>query len=158
MHANSMTLMAKFVKDYLDAEPGQTVLDVGSYNVNGTYRELLDGHHYTGGDIEDGPNVDAVFPGLYDFGIRLYDVVISGQCLEHVEDTKEWIRAVDSVLKPDGLVCIIAPNSIHEHKFPIDCWRIYPDGMKWLFGVAGWEVLDIRIEGPDTIGVGRKGS
>jgi hypothetical protein len=38
------------------------VLDVGSYDVNGSYRHLFDKskYHYTGLDMEEGPNVDIV--------------------------------------------------------------------------------------------------
>ena len=29
----------------------------------------------------------------------------------------------------DGLICIIAPNGFKEHRYPVDCWRFFTDGM-----------------------------
>ena len=31
------------------------------------------------------------------------------------------------VLVPGGLACIIAPGAQGVHRFPVDCWRFYPD-------------------------------
>lgn len=33
------------------------------------------------------------------------------------------------VLKKDGLLCVIAPNGFGEHRYPVDCWRFFSDGM-----------------------------
>ena len=32
---------------------------------------------------------------------------------------------------------IVTHWSFKEHKYPIDCWRIMPDGMKYLFDQTG---------------------
>src|SRR5690606_29497337 len=36
---------------------------------------------------------------------------------------------------------IINPISWHYHEAPVDCWRIYPEGMRALCDDAGLEVL-----------------
>ena len=33
------------------------------------------------------------------------------------------------VTKEGGLICIIAPNGFDEHRYPVDCWRFFTDGM-----------------------------
>ena len=38
---------------------------------------------------------------------------------------------------PYGLACIIAPACWHKHRYPIDCYRFYPDGMIALCKWAG---------------------
>jgi hypothetical protein len=38
-------------------------------------------------------------------------------------------------------VITINPVSWHYHEAPVDCWRIYPEGMKALADDAGLEVL-----------------
>jgi SAM-dependent methyltransferase len=81
------------------------VLDVGSYNVNGTYRPIFgSGYSYQGLDISPGPNVDIVANNLYRWPVEdnFYDLVISGQCLEHVEAPWLWIDEVYRVCKPGG--------------------------------------------------------
>lgn len=109
---------------------------------DGTYRPLFAHCVYTGLDTAPGENVDRVVEP-YDFGAEQYDVVISGQCLEHVEDTVRWVSAFTRICRPGGLMCIIAPSAQAEHRFPIDCWRILPDGVRWLF--RDQEVLECRL-------------
>jgi SAM-dependent methyltransferase len=140
------------------------LLDVGSYDVNGSYRELSPSTYtYTGLDISAGDNVDIVAPDLYKWPIpdNSYDLVISGQCMEHVEAPWLWIQEIYRVSK--SIAIIIAPWSCGEHRFPVDCWRILPDGMRYLLGkVGGFNVLECGRNDKgiydlgDTWGVGRK--
>lgn len=135
---------------------------MGSYDVNGTYRDLFDrsGWQYTGFDIREGPNVDVV---LYDCLWKLpegcneaFDVVISGQCMEHVAAPWNWIIKVAGLCKPGGLIWLAVPNTEVFHEHPIDAWRVWPDGMRAIFEEANLETLVCRAEGPDTIGIARK--
>ena len=136
MHKNSYEIMKRFVKRYLDPNKKLKILDVGSYDVNGSYKDLFNNPNweYTGLDIEKGPNVDIVEKGLYNFGLdkESYDVIISGNCLEHVQAPWLWIKEIEKIIKKKGLICIIVPYNIAIHRFPLDCWRILPDGMKYL--------------------------
>jgi hypothetical protein len=135
--------------------PGMKVAEIGAYNVNGTFRPLFAHCHYVGLDIVAGPNVDRVV-AQYDFGKDEFDAVVSGSTMEHVEDIYAWAQAVVALAVPGGLVCVIAPHTWGEHKHPLDCWRILPDGMRWLFvkklGVAE---LECRAGETDTIFMGR---
>ena len=58
----------------------------------------------------------------------------------------QWIVELKRIMKKGGLICIIGPSVFRmNHPHPVDCWRIYPDGMKFLLEeVAGFEVLKIR--------------
>ena len=84
MHAGSMVRMKYFIKNYLTRKETPTiVLDVGSYDVNGSYKSLFDPSvfEYTGLDMVDGPNVDIVPKNTYqwkEIEDNSYDVVISG--------------------------------------------------------------------------------
>lgn len=157
MHNSSMIEMNNLLKKY--GSHG-LCLDVGSMNINGTYKALVPlTYVYLGLDLEPGPNVDLVSKKPYDWPSDndMFDLIISGQCLEHVEDTHKWIQEVYRICKPGGLVIIIAPHSFGEHKYPIDCWRIFPDAMRWLLKFAGFEILEVgRNISTDTWGVGRK--
>jgi len=164
MHDSSYKQMILFVNNYLDRNKELKILDVGSHSVLGqiSYKDIITttpAWHYFGLDLVEGTNVDIITKDLYNWPIKdnTYDVIISGQCLEHVEDMYKWIKEVSRVLKPDGLVCIIAPNSWGIHKHPIDCWRIFPDGMKFLMTkIGGLKELSIYMNGVDTIGIGTK--
>jgi SAM-dependent methyltransferase len=165
MHPNSFSLMSEFVQGYLRGVAPGTVLDVGSYDVNGNYKSLWKGWDYLGVDIEAGPNVDQVVPvsGEFDLG-RQYDVVISGQCLEHCNNPFTLAATMGKHLKPGGLACWIAPAKWPEHRHPQDCWRFLPDGMRHLLVHAGIEPLEVgmcpanepHLDGADCFGVGRK--
>ena len=60
MHESSMLRMKWFSKNYLRDRNNLKILDVGSYDVNGSYREIFtaEGHEYDGLDMVKGPNVD----------------------------------------------------------------------------------------------------
>jgi SAM-dependent methyltransferase len=135
----SIGYMDKFFKKYLDPDKEYKILDVGSCRVNPVhkiYRDLIKNPkwHYCGLDIQQGNNVDILAKSPEDWGIEKesYDVVISGQVLEHVNDMVSFMLSMKSALKKDGLMCVIAPWSGRFHRHPIDCWRILPDGMIWL--------------------------
>ena len=116
------------------------LLDVGSMNVNGTYRETVEtmGLSYTGLDIEAGPNVDVVTadPYSFPFADNSYDVVISGSTMEHVREVWRWVPELVRVLRPGGLLAIVTHTSWPEHRWPVDCWRVMVDGMALLFDLT----------------------
>ena len=101
--------------------------------MNGCYKEIFTekGHSYDGLDMEQGPNVDICPSSAYvwkEIENEQYDVVVSGQALEHIEFLDNS-RRNNKVTKKDGLICIIAPNGFEEHRYPVDCWRFLTDGM-----------------------------
>ena len=138
--------MKWFVDTHLNTSRHTKVLDVGSYNVNGSYKSLFENNKfsYTGLDMESGPNVDVVPKSAYqwhEIEDDSFDVVISGQALEHIEFFWVTVSEMVRVLKNDGLLCIIAPNGFGEHRYPVDCWRFFSDGMVALARYTSLEVL-----------------
>lgn len=152
MHDSSWEKMAWFVDEYLgrQRDADLEVLDVGSQIVSAshrTYRTLFDSPRwrYTGLDISEGLNVDVAVAELYrwtEVPADHFDVVVSGQALEHIEWFWLTILEIERVLKPGGITMLIAPSSGPEHRYPQDCWRFYPDGMRAMAEFAGCEVLD----------------
>ncbi|MGE3347344.1 MAG: methyltransferase domain-containing protein [Ramlibacter sp.] len=150
MHLSSLINMERFRDGYLEslgATPTR-ILDLGSTEIGGCYRPIFDrpSWHYTGVDLAPGPNVDIVLARPYhwrEVATNSIDVLISGQVLEHVEYF--WITALEisRVLRPGGLACLIAPSSGPEHRYPVDSWRFYPDGMRALGKFARLECLEV---------------
>lgn len=164
MHNTSLRLMQRFVADYLNPRQNLKILDVGSQSVNGDYRSIfinpLGWWEYVGLDVSIGQNVDIVANDQYKWPLNnaSFDVIISGQCLEHVEAPWLWIKEVERVCKPGGVICIIAPAKCTIHRYPVDCWRILPDGITYLleqwcsFKVLECEVVyDIEIDDCYTV-------
>jgi len=152
MHLESYKVMEYFVKNYMDTSGEYSILDIGSYDVSGSYKNLFNNSkwHYSGLDIVPGPNVDIVALGPYTFGIeKKFDIVISGNCLEHVEAPWLWISEVERIIKPGGLLCIVMPFNIGEHRFPVDCYRILPDGFRYLLCThSRFELIESKITDP----------
>lgn len=149
MHKSSFDKMRSFQEKYLNRFRDEKIriLDLGSQDVNGSYKPLFKNKkwEYTGADMAKGANVDLVLPDAYDWkGIEsgYFDVVISGQVFEHVEFY--WVTMIEiaRVLKENGLCCIIAPSGGPEHKYPVDCWRFYPDGFRALARFSCLEALE----------------
>lgn len=157
-----MMLMTNFKNKFAEELKGKKILDVGSQDINGSYRQMfLDlGCEYVGVDIVGGNGVDMIVPfNKLPFEDGYFDCVISGQTLEHAEMPWELSREMGRVLKSGGLSCWIAPWRFHVHRdalCPYDRWRILDDGMKILMGLAGLEVLDCQMYEDDTYGIGRK--
>ena len=95
------------------------------------------------------------------------DLIVSGQVFEHMEYFWLTWREMARVVKPGGLIFLIAPSRGPEHRYPVDCWRYYPDGYRALARYGGFEVLDVHTDWQphadpgsapwgDTVGVFRK--
>lgn len=125
------------------------VLDVGSFDVNGSYRPLVDKHgwNYLGVDVVPGKNVDVVSqsPYAFPFEDERFDIVMSGSTMEHVEAIWLWVPELVRLLKPGGMLAIITHTHWAYHPHPVDCWRIMPDGMRFLFDQTR-QLTDYQIE------------
>jgi SAM-dependent methyltransferase len=149
------------------------ILDIGSYDVNGTYRDIFDkpAWRYIGVDVAAGPNVDLVLKSPYRYPLRdgYADVVICGQTIEHVEFFWLSWREMVRIVRPGGLIFLIAPSRGPEHLHPVDCWRFLPGGYRALAKyVDNVEVLEVGTDWEahpaddskdwgDTVGVFRRG-
>ena len=150
MHKSSYEHMQRLVSKYLQPDQGLQVVDIGSYDVNGSYRTLFQQPkwRYTGVDLEAGPGVDVVLDSPYrlPFSDRSADVIVSGQAFEHVEHFwMSWLE-MQRVLRPGGLIFLIAPSRGPEHRYPQDCWRFYPDGYRALAKLGDFELLEVHTD------------
>lgn len=173
MHSSSYRHMQSLVDKYLFDRDACRIYDLGSFDVNGCYRPLFErsGWTYQGVDLEPGTNVDIVLQNPYHFPLpaNSADLFISGQAFEHIEFF--WVTTLEiaRILKPGGMFFLIAPSRGPEHRYPVDCWRFYPDGYRALARYAGLELLEVNtdwlpteeedsVAWGDTVGVFRKKS
>lgn len=152
-----MEKMRSFVDRYLAGRRDESLLvaDLGSQDINGSYRDLFDADawRYVGLDMAPGNNVDTVFRTPYqwrELASDTIDVLVSGQAFEHIRYTWITMLEVARVLKPGGLCCIVVPSSGPEHRYPEDCWRFYPDGMRALADFARLQILAVELQGIDS--------
>lgn len=167
MHKNSYEIMSDLSAIALtNMHTPSQVLDVGSKDVNGTYKPLFHDHDYTGLDAKQGSNVDVVGDAYeLPFPDNSFDLVVSGNLLEHLAMPYLAVQEMKRVVRKNGYVIIIAPYSIHEHKYPLDYFRFLPDAFReFLFGFedveAGIKVPDEPLGSgvhSDTWAIGKKG-
>jgi SAM-dependent methyltransferase len=121
------------------------IADIGSQNVNGTYRSLIEPRwSYVGVDIVAGRNVDLVMPDEYTVPVEdnHFDSLISGQCFEHTKNPFRLMGEIARIVKPGGIVLLVAPSNIPEHRYPVDCWRILGDGWRSLFDESSIDTIE----------------
>ena len=141
MHLNSQLLFKKHALPKF--QDGQRVLEIGPDGHPSTFRKMLGERAFQWDtiDIFEDPRLTFRTQGEYGFPVpdATYDIVLSAQVVEHVRKTWVWMKELTRVCKPGGLVITINPVSWGYHEAPIDCWRIYPEGMKALHEEAGLE-------------------
>lgn len=133
MHHSAFVNCEKFVQKHVKDLIGKKVLDVGSYDVNGTLKPIFEGSEYVGLDMEKGPNVDVVSDAhSIPFVDEYFDIVVSSSCFEH--DDMFWVTFLEMcrVLKKGGLLYVQAPANGPYHGWPGDNWRFYEDSWKAL--------------------------
>lgn len=164
MHASSFENMARCHARYLAEDrrlDQRVVVDIGGADVNGGYRPLFDGprFRYLTVDLQAGPGVDVVLEDPYrlPFDDASVDIVLSGQMLEHCEFFWLAFAEMIRVLKPDGYLFLIAPSAGPIHRYPVDCYRFYPDAYSALARHAGCHLVESWLDdrGPwrDLVGV-----
>src|SRR5207249_2288419 len=126
-------------------KPGLRVLEIGPDKLPSSYHEIVgdDSIQWETLDMSSYASAQGAMTysttSEYTFPIpdNSFDVVLSGQVIEHVRKIWLWVREVARVCKVGGVVITINPVNWPFHEYPIDCWRIYPDGMKSLYDDAG---------------------
>ena len=139
MHDTSIKNAQRFISTYVKNEERKLV-EIGSksYLEQFNFRQAMpEKIQYIGVDFQAGLNVDIVLDDPYKLPIddNSIDYVISSSCFEHSEFFWLSFLEITRVLKPGGLFYLNAPSNGSFHRFPVDCWRFYPDSamslVKW---------------------------
>jgi SAM-dependent methyltransferase len=129
----------KFVKNFSEhfiKNKKLNILELGSYNYNGTIRNFFSNCNYIGVDVAEGPNVDIVYNGKdLNFNHSEFDISISCECFEH---NPFWVKNFIDLInftKPDGFVLITcATLGRPEHgTFRTDLYSSPSSMKKWNF-------------------------
>jgi SAM-dependent methyltransferase len=56
-----------------------------------------------------------------------FDVCVCSSVLEHSEFFWLLFTEMLRILKPGGLLYLNVPSNGWVHRYPVDCWRFYPD-------------------------------
>jgi len=148
VHSNSKLLFEKYAKAYF--RPCVKVLEIGPDGAPSTYQKIVNEPSIIWHtlDIRNDASLTYRASSEYQFPIDSgsYDIVLSGQVLEHVRRIWVWVHELARVCKPGGLVVTINPVSWPYHEAPVDCWRVFPEGMRTLYEDASLRVVFSRWE------------
>lgn len=130
MHHTAMANAKRFFDTYVARLGEVVIVDIGAQDVNGSLKQVAPSRaKYIGVDFVQGKGVDVVLSDPYQlpFEDNSVDVIVSSSCFEHSE--LFWVLFLElmRILKPHGLAYINAPSNGAFHRYPVDCWRFYPD-------------------------------
>jgi SAM-dependent methyltransferase len=139
LHNTAKTIADLFFKTYAGNHNNNAiVVDIGSQNINGSLKEVCPKNmQYIGVDFAPGSGVDIVMEDPYKvpFEDSQVDFCICSSVFEHSE--MFWLLFIEllRIIKPNGLLYLNVPSNGHFHRYPVDCWRFYPDSgnalVKW---------------------------
>ena len=130
MHPTAMTHGSLFFQAYATKFPSAVVVDIGAQDVNGSLKTVCPPNcNYIGVDFAAAKGVDIVLQDPYQlpFEDGSVDIVVSSSCFEHSEMFWLLFLEILRILKPNGLFYLNVPSNGSFHRFPVDCWRFYPD-------------------------------
>lgn len=95
------TASESLTKDYSNRK----ILEIGSFDVNGSIRQFFEKSTYVGVDLTEGPGVDVVCEGnKLDHPDHTYDVTLSCECFEHNPHWADTFLNMYRMTKPGGIV------------------------------------------------------
>lgn len=155
MHPSSMENMKKAKAKYLKhINQNSIILDVGGRGLSSdrSYQSLFPESRYHIADIQPGIGVTDIMPGPYDlpFNNETFDLVVSGQMLEHCSNPFKSVAEMKRVMKPNAFIVLIAPSEGPYHDSQ-DCWRFMKDSWRAIAEDVGLELVDqwITNNAPD---------
>ncbi len=126
-------------------------VEIGSLDINGSVRSLVDAERYVGVDLQDGPGVDVVADALDWEPDSQADLVLCLEVLEHAPRWRDVVRKAASWLTPRGLMVVTcathgrAPHSAVDGRLlDEDEWNNNP----WCAPSPGVEFYD-NVDGTD---------
>lgn len=130
MHTSALINAKRFFDTYVTNTEPLTVVDIGAQDVNGSIKDVTPPHlRYIGVDFVKAKGVDVLLidPYTLPFENESVDIVVCSSCFEHSE--MFWLLYLEilRILRPKGLFYLNVPSNGHFHRYPVDCWRFYPD-------------------------------
>jgi SAM-dependent methyltransferase len=142
VHSSALKLGEKFFRTYVSGDSKRgVVVDLGSQDILGSLRGACPPNFkYLGVDFEGGKNVDLVLENPYEipFEDNSVDIIVCSSVFEHSQFFWKLFLEILRILKPNGLLYLNAPSNGYIHRYPVDCWRFYPD--------AGLALVDWGVE------------
>ena len=122
---------------------GGALLDYGcgSMPYKPVFAERVDEYHGADLATNDCADVSLSSTGALPLPSERFEIVLSTQVLEHVEDPALYLSEAQRVLKEDGVIILSTHGSWHYHPTPGDYWRWTSTGLRKIIEDAGFTVV-----------------
>ena len=155
MHLNGIELFRKYAKPYFKERI--KVLEIAPCGFPSFYHSIVndDSIEWWGLDVSDkfigdhaGKEKFVLSPSEYQYPFEdnSFDIVLSDQVIAHVKLFWVWMEELKRIVKPGGYITTIGALSYPSCPSPVDCWRIYPDGMIALNDYIGLKTIISKTE------------
>ncbi len=133
-------------------EPTTKLLDLGAGRC--VYKPFFDRGKYFSADRFDATDgsgkLDVICDAqLLPFQEQSFDIVFYNAVLEHVPEPEATLKAIYSILKPNGHLYLNAPLVNFEHQQPYDFFRYTQFGLKHLLSKCNYKISYIRPSNGD---------
>jgi len=135
MHQTAHNNSYQFFQTYVHPKPPALIVEIGAAGPHPIPRTFAPPtSNYIGIDMVEDKHVNIVLadPYVLPFNDNSVEVVVSVSCFEHSEFVWLLFNEIIRVLRPDGIFYLNAPSNGNFHRYPVDCWRFYPDSAKAL--------------------------
>jgi len=105
-HFQQHFFVKKVSETFYSKQQSLNILEVGSYLVNQSIRDLFPNSKFVGYDLINGPNVEVVYDGKEIKSNKTFDISISCECFEHNPYFLENFHQMINLTKDSGLVII----------------------------------------------------
>jgi hypothetical protein len=105
------------------------VLEIGSLNINGSARDIIQPYssRYVGIDVQAGPGVDLVASGDEFYAPEEFDIVVCAEVFEHTPAWKDIIKQAYINLKVGGIfIATMAGVGRPSHSGVDGGWTLHP--------------------------------
>ena len=111
------------------------------------YRSLFPKSIYKRADFKIGEESNIDFVLNESMGIdapsNAFDLILSTQVLEHVNDPQMYLKECMRLLRPGGKLLLSTHGTYPDHPCPLDLYRWTADGLEKLFLDSGFNVLSV---------------
>lgn len=129
-YKNCEEFKAAYHDSMIELNDEYKIIEIGSQDVNGSLRTVFPpGLEYVGVDFVEGKGVDVILEDPYKlpFESESADIIVCSSVFEHSELFWVLYLEIMRILKPHGLFYLNVPSNGDVHRWPVDCWRFYPD-------------------------------
>ncbi len=154
MHRNSQMIFEAYGRSYF--KKGMKILEIGPDGNPSSFQKLVNipEIRWETLDLVDIHKPTHLVNEEYTFPLadNSYDLIVSANVIEHVRKIWTWMKELTRICKSGGVLITVCPLSWPFHEYPVDCWRIYPEGMKALYEEAGLKTEFVTCENLELLG------